>query len=430
MARKFRKRTSRVLRRKPSRPVGRRRRLQPASSSSSSGGGSMSMPASGKSGLFSGYLRGSYKGSRKRRRVVGGQLMSPALDSANIKNSSGLKIGKYKPPTFAQKVISITRPPQQMMSKWTFQMDCVSGRVTAAQIPILTQALIFPIQSQLISSPNLTSDSGFAPGTMNTGDPVDNQYAIQISSYTSKLRFYNSSSNTLRARVVWYKPNRDLDAEYESYGANFNDPINYLMLASNSARESNGPAVGSGTVFDNATGGSSYTANYNHAGWPLTGTATTASSVNNTVAYLDPALVPGSPQVRRMFSANWRTVKSEDFTLSPGNQFNTSVTLKNRIISNQFDDVAVVHRKNATVIGVVYVLGQIVFSDVASNSTISTGSSQLSVMREDTCMVYPMIIKRTVRVNLTSPFEQIASGAQGIINTETNNVDNDFEQDL
>lgn len=425
MVRKFRKKSTRVLKRKTSRPKGRRRTQ---SLRGAVGGGSAAKAGGGRvPDLTKPQKRRYQRGTLRKTRIIS----APAAEPSTIKYSPGLSIGTYKAPTFAQKVLAITRSPQHMVSKWTFQMDCISGRVSAAQIPILTQNLIDVIAAQFQTSPNMLSDTGFAPGTMTSTAPFNNQYQFQISSYTSKLRLYNSSTNTLRARIVWYKPVRDLDNNYEGFGANTTDPLNYLMIASNSAGETGGTlSPGNGTWFDNATAGSNYTANYNHAGWPVVGAATTTSSTANVVAHLDTSLVPGSPQVKRMFSANWRTVKEEDFTLQPGSQYNTSVTLKNRIIHNLYDDIDVYHRKSSTVIGVVYVIGQMVFDDRAANSTISTGSSQLSVMREDSCTVLPTIIKRTVRVNLTSQYQVIADANQGIVNIETNDVDDTFATEL
>ena len=375
-----------------------------------------------------GNLRGTHRNRPSGRRPKRWARMNPAT-TANIKSSAGLVIGKTLRLTAAQRLTKIMNPPAIFNSKWTWQMDCDSGRVSAAQIPIMTQSLAKPIYDQVFT--NLTTDYLVDPTIIPTGNDRSENYQTLIESYKSDIRFYNSSTNTMRVRIVWYKPARDMDAEFESRGTHTNEPLSILMQSSNASLPSFAsvaPAVGDGVTFDNLTAGSSYVANYNHAGQPLAGT-TTSSNIQNNIAKLDPSLVPGSSQVKKVFSSFWTTLKSEEFQLEPGNQFNTHVTLKNHIVRSQFDDNDVVYRKDSTIIGVVYVLGQMVFSDVASNYTISTGSSQLSIMREDTCVVRPLTQKTTHRINLTPPFQIIADADQGIINTESGVRNTVYEED-
>jgi len=377
-----------------------------------------------------GNLRGTHFKRPSGRRPRRWARMNPAT-TANIKSSPGLRIGKSIRLTKAQQITKIMNPPAIFNSKWVWQMDCDSGRVSAAQIPIMTQSLAKPIYDQVYT--NLTTDNTVDPTMATSGAVIrGDNYQTLIENYRSDIRFYNSSTNTMRVRIVWYKPARDMDAEYEAFGANTNEPVNLLMLASNASQpafNSITPVVGNGMVFDNTTAGSNYTTNYNHAGQPLTGTSTTGSSATNNVAQLDPSLVPGSVQVKRIFSHFWRTLKQEEFQLEPGNQYNTSVTMKNRIVRSQFDDTDVIYRRDSTIIGVVYVLGQIVFSDVAANYSISTGSSQLSIMREDTCIARPLSTKSPVRVNLTNPFQQLSDADQGIINTESGTLNTVYAED-
>jgi len=366
-------------------------------------------------------------GGRKKSRLTG---MMPAGTSATIRQSGGVKIGKPRRSTFREKVMSVSYPPVSFNSKWTFQMDNQPGVVTAASVPILTKELLDPIVGQIYG--NLVSDNGAVTSlpTMGANDNVDSQqYAIMIHSYRSNLRMYNSSTNTLRGRVVWYKPVKDMDGQYENYGVHTHSPINTLMLASNQAQSDNQPYTLTGTLFDTVTSGLNYQSNYHHAGWPLVGANTTAGQNINVVATLDPSLVPGSSHVRRFFNKFWRTLKSEDFVLEPGNQFNTSVTMMGKMVSNLYDDADMIHRKNCTVIGVIYCIGQMVFSDLSTDGTISTGSSQLSIMREDTCKVQPRFTKKEARYNLTNPYLGISSANQGKINDESGELQDVYAQD-
>jgi len=356
--------------------------------------------------------------------------MLPAGASATIKNSKGLTIGSYKPPTFRDKVMAINYPPTTFNSKWTFQMDCGSGFVSAASIPILNKELLDPLVSQLYG--NLITDISTTtqlPTMANLGANSE-QYSMMLHSYVTKLRLYNSSTNTLRGRIVWYKPVNDMDGQYETAGTHTNSPINQLMLASNSALPVNAGFTPQGLQFDTITAGANYQADYHHAGAPVTGALTTTSSTANVVAQLDTTLVPGSVFVRRAYSKLWSTLKTEEFMLEPGNQFNTSLSIKGKMINNLYDDADMIYRKNCSIVGVIYVLGQVVFSDVAGNSTITTGSSQLSVMREDTCLAQPRIVKRNTRMNMTNPYQTLATTAQAIINDETGMMSDVYAQDL
>jgi len=357
--------------------------------------------------------------------------LMPAGTSATIKKSGGVRIGKPRRSTFREKVMSVSYPPVNFNSKWTFQMDCGGGIVTAASVPILTKELLDPIVAQVYG--NLVSDNGAVTSlpTMGANDNVDSQqYSIMIHQYRSQLQMYNSSTNTLRGRIVWYKPVKDLDGQYESFGPHTHSPINTLMLASNQAQTDNQPLNTGGTLFDTVTATANYQANYHHAGWPLTGANTTAGQNINTVAHLDPALVPGSPQVKRFFNAFWRTLKSEEFVLEPGNQFNTSVTMMGKMVSNLYDDADMIHRKACTVIGVIYIIGQMVFSELSTDGTISTGSSQLSVMRQDTCKVQPRFLKKESRFNLSNPYLAISQANQAKINDESGELQDVYVQDV
>ena len=435
MARKFSRRKGLKKPKKKAPRRGRRRTVAVAAAGSSAVwtyGGLLAAYAAGKIGrafydkMMTRIARGGVVGKGGFERA-----MTPAGSAATIKKSPGLRIGKPRKATFREKVMSVSYPPVNFNSKWTFQMDNQPGVVTAASIPILTKELLDPLVGQLYG--NLVSDAAAVSQlpTMGGNDNVDSQqYSIMIHQYRSDLKFYNSSTNTLRARIVWYQPAKDMDGQYESFGAHTHSPINTLMLGSNQAQPDNGSYNTGGTLFDTVTAGSNYQANYHHAGWPLTGANTTAGQNINVVALLDPSLVPGSPQVRRFFNAHWKTLKSEEFVLEPGQQFDTHVTLMGKMVSNLYDDADMIHRKACTIIGVVYVIGQMVFSDLATDGTISTGSSQLSVMRQDTCKVQPRFTKKEARMNMTNPYLGIASTNQGKINDETGELQDVYAQDV
>lgn len=363
-------------------------------------------------------------------------MMPPV--AGKIKMSKGLTIGKRKKMSMRQQIESIRNPPIRFDSKWTFQMDTFSGRVTAAQIPILSHALVNPITAQLFA--NATTDTTVANAQMTNSISYNVQYRAMITDYKSHLQFYNSSSNLARCRLVWYRPKNDMQSniQVDTGGANIpSEPINTLMYASNAAALLASPIpqsyfVGDGITFDYATAGANISSNYDHAGWPVTSGATTTGNTANVVAQLDPALVPGSNEVRSYHSRWWREVKSQDFVIEPGMQFNTTLRMRNRIVKPHDPNQGIKYYKDFSCVGVLYVLGQIVFDNTigqATSQTISTGSAQISCIRNDTCYMRPDTIKRSLRCNLTPNLLQLAAGSQGIVNTETGDVDLIFSSD-
>ena len=377
--------------------------------------------------IRSGNLRGSWKlssrGSGKQK------TMLPAAPSGNAKFSRGLVIGKRaRKVSFQEKVYNTLYPPLQFNSKWNFTMNCSGGRMSAISIPILTKPLQRPMFDQLYRS--LTTDTATADITTGTG--LQLQQKVVISNYISRLTFYNSSEQSSRCRLVWYKPNDNLEENtYVSHPSTAipSTPINMLMWASTvSAAPLSAagfvPSVGDGLTFTGVTvPGSDYFANYDHSGNPIVGTSTVGNNNSLQVARLDPTLNPGSPQVRQFIRRYYTELKTEDFMLAPGNEFSTSLTLRNRALIRGAVETDVYYYKDSTVIGVLYVLGQTVFSDVSTDYSVSTGSSQISIMRQDTCTMGVSQKKSIHRINLTKPFEIIADGSQGIINVESDVID-------
>jgi len=390
------------------------------------------------------YLRkrsrtGRYvKGTPGSRRSLNRGKTRPS-SGGRLTRSRGLSIGKRRKQSFRQLLQSTINPPMCFNSKWNFQMDCDSGRTCAVGIPVLTGALFGPLFDQLAAS--VISDTLVTSPTLGTGTQL--QQKCIIDKYLSKLSFYNSSTNACKCKLVWYRPKFDFPHYFKDPSSNNipNTPINMLMYAStiNQPKFVSGSVaslglVGNGIVFNNSSTviGNNWYTDYNHAGAPYYNTANTTASQGtiNNVAQLDPSLVPGSPQVRGFVNRFWRTVKAETFDLEPGVEYRTSLSMKNRIPLNSVDFSGEIKTfKNSTVIGVLYVLGQTVWSNVALNSTITTGSSQILVRREDTCQMKIDTIKNTVRVNMTNQLEQLPDLQQSVINTTTDGVDDTYGQD-
>ena len=378
------------------------------------------------------------------------RVMQPAVRPGAIRSSGGLVIGsKRGRSSFRESVLNALYPPVSFNSKWNFQMDCHSGRVSAISIPILTRPLRQPMIAQLNNA--LTTDNGstFPDPTINTGVLGHLSNRVVIKNYVSNLRFYNSSEQVARCRLVWYKPRVDIQEflNLNAVGDIPPDPINLTMYASTLMTPPTVglavPAVaGDGLTFtsSNTPAGTGWYINYNHAGNAvvysatastfLASTNTVGNNAINNVAQLDPTLTPSSGQVRMFTSQYYNVLKTENFTIAPGNQFNTKLSIKNRaIMGSTLVDLENFYYKDSTVIGVLYVMGQMVFTESDSNNTISTGSAQISVLREDNCTMGLIRKKAKFRLNLTNPYVNMGIAEQSIINVQTDAVDNTAAQD-
>ena len=178
MARKFRKRTSRIVRRKG---VKNGRRLQ------------VKNPGQSKISQYMRPLKRTYNSitgtepRKKARRPRISPFMPP--NAAVIKASRGLSIGTSRPLTFREKVMSISNPPVSFNSKWIFQMDCISAFFTAASIPILTQPLLSPLVKSLYTDGVSDVTSVTPPTLAADGAPYAEQYSVMIHEYLTRLRF-------------------------------------------------------------------------------------------------------------------------------------------------------------------------------------------------------------------------------------------------
>ena len=391
------------------------------------------------------YLRGS-RVTVRHNRV---KTMTPAAPSGAIRYSRGLSIGSRRSRTsFKEAVMNTIYPPLNFNSKWNFQMECQSGRVSAISIPVLTKPLRNPLINCMYKA--LTTDTSTVDPTMATLTLGNLINRVVIKNYVTNLRMYNSSEQTSRCRLVWYKPRVDMEEtlNLESGGGIPSSPINLTMYASTFmvepvANQLVNPVAGDGLKFDGVYSipyvntGQNFYINYDHAGNPVvmnyaipTDPQTTGNNTANDVAWLDPSLTPSSGQVRTFTSQYYSVLKTEDFTLAPGNQYNTKLVIKNkRIMSSNAVLADTFYYKDSTVIGVLYVLGQVVFSDVTSNNTITTGSPQISVLREDTCTMGLVRKQLISRINVTNPYIKLVDTQQGIVNIQTDTVDNNHDFD-
>lgn len=375
-----------------------------------------------------GHLRGTSYNRHRAASSTHAKVMMHA--GANISRLPSTVIGRTPRTTPLDRVKKWLYPPMSFNSKWTFQADCSAGRLTALQVPVLNEELARPILNQLRRG--MTSDSLTVNPILNQGaltSTVTNNYKVGVENYKCNMLICNSSEHTASLRIVWYRPVQDLDAT-DDFSTARNDPLNTLMWASQFSTVNTlnvtAPVVGDGWSFDNITVGSDYTANYNHAGATLSGVTTGNNSVNR-VALLDPSLLPTHPSVRLHFNKKYRALKTTDIVLQPGHQANADLLIKRRLILNGSDEAATPIRRAHTYFGIIYVMGQMVNSNVAADTTITLGSTQISVIRTDTCTAFPVIAKSKQRVQLTTNnLVILADNLQEVVNEKTDTIDGTF----
>jgi len=380
----------------------------------------------------------SYKMPRRPSYRKGG-AMRPATTKGHVSYSRGTVIGKAKRASFRSKVQAIFNPPTTIDQKFVFQMDCVSGRSTACTIPVLTDTMALPLFQQVFT--NLTTDNSQEP-TLSLSVIGAHQYSVKICNYRTSLSFLNSSSSAARCRLIWYKPRVDLEETLSAVATGLlGNPLNLLMWLSTVSQQTNPSTptsvLGDGFVFDTLSAGSNYLLNYNHAGSTVTGASTTDVATTNQVAWLDPSLFPSNSNIAPVFNRFWSTAGSEEFSLGPGDQHNTSMSIRNKMFKRNTDNLTgndVEYIKGSTLVGVLYVLGQIAFTDnatapVASGYQVSTSNTQISCIRTDRCTLIPDVTRRAKRVNFHFPFPKIAEADEAIVNFQSGDVDTNFTRD-
>lgn len=388
--------------------AGTRRRLQPTAA----------IAAAGLALTRAGYTR--YK---KRRQAETEAKFQRAKRSAqnriaqsdNIVTVAPVVIGKQRPRTFAEKVSSVDRPPLVFKRNYQFSAECASGRKGWFSMSV----------NQMTSDDLQTDITGYKSAMFVDGVTADN--TVSGNAFTDNARFYidyhkefirmvNSSSNSITGKIHLFAHKRDTDSAYDSALIN---PINLMMYYSNSARSSyvSGvgaeQTVGNGFAFNTTAGVTNYAGLYNMPGSSLNPTGLTAST--------DPTLSPTSIQIKDRVGFWFRKVSTSDFSLKPGQQFNCSYVLnldKNKIWREQqeFNHIAGISYNI-----VVEFQGGIVGDSQATlgDNVISTGSAQLSVIRENQRVLGIENKLKSKIVLQTTPLTQVAIANQVIINSDS-----------
>lgn len=322
-------------------------------------------------------------------------------------------VGKPRKPSFAEKVARVERPPLLFKRNFQFSAEGISGRKAWFGIPLNhnTNDFYADVSSYKI---NLTTDTPTDDKQILSSYAYD-KARFYIDYMSCKLQFMNSGSNALSGKIHIFAYKRDSKAHYtNSLETVPVTPINMMMFYSTYGKPVTGATnyenvVGNGWNFDATTANSNYTANYNMPG----------SSVNGTgvCAFTDLALSPQSTHVKTDMGFWFVPIQSQSFSLKPGQQVNKII---------KFHDLATLAREqfeyeyfnNISYHAAVEFNGQVVGAIDTAN-LVSTGSSQLSVIRED---VRILGLKNSIHSKVmlqTAPLTTIIKANQVIINPDT-----------
>jgi len=335
--------------------------------------------------------------------------------SDNITIAPAVVIGKQRPRTFAEKVSAVDRPPLIFKRNYQFSAECASGRKGWFSMNVC-QMLADDLQTDITGyKSTMYTDTATADASVSTNAFSDNA-RFYIDSHKEFIKMVNSSSVAITGKVHLFVHRRDTDTSYDSAPIN---PINLMMYYSNNARslltsgQGNEDTVGRGFAFNTTAGVTNYSGAYNMPGSSINAAGVTAST--------DPTLSPMSPQIKDRVGFWFRKISTSEFSLKPGQQFNSSFVFnldKNKIMREQseFNHIAGISHNI-----VVEFQGQIVGDSTAigGDNVISTGSCQLSVIRENQRVLGIENKLKSKIVLQTAPLTQIAIANQVIINPDT-----------
>lgn len=368
--------------------------------------------------------KAGYNKYKKRRQVQTEAQFQKAKRNAqnriaqsdNITTTKAVIIGTQRVQSFAEKVSAVDRPPLVFKRNYQFSAECASGRKGWFCMNV-NQMLADDLQTDITSYKSAQFTDGIATDSTVSGNGLTDNARFYIDSHKEFIKMVNSSSNSITGKITLWRHKRDTDTAYD--GALIN-PINLMMYYSTNARSLtvNGlggeQTVGNGFTFNTSTAGSNYTAVYNMVGSSINATGVCAST--------DPSLSPTSPQIKDRVGFWFSKVgDSTSFSLKPGQQINSSYIFnldKNKIMREQqeFNHIAGISYSI-----VVEFEGGIVGDSTAvtGDGVISTGSCQLSIIRENSRILGVENKYRSKIVLQTAPLTSIAVANQVIINSDS-----------
>jgi len=309
----------------------------------------------------------------------------------NVTTIPAIVVGTPKKLTFEEKVRRITNVPNIIKRVWNFTAEVTSGKKAFFQLPFNnnTSGLTYDINNLKAS---YTSNTGSSDATVN-GNSTSDMAKFFIDYCSNKLQFVNSSSNSVYGKIHFIGVKQNTAATYDN--ASFGDtipltPINMSMFYSTNGTVNQNQGfegiVGNGYRFHNNTAGSStaltwalnaqdgnnYSAPYSMPGSALHSTAIAALTDTDYNLF--------GTNFKESLTYYFRPMQSIPFSLKPGQQINQSVI---------FNDLPYIHRetyqyeflRGITYWMVVEFQAGVVGDSASSN--VTTGSGQISVIREE-----------------------------------------------
>jgi len=348
-------------------------------------------------------------------------------NSDNITTAKAVVIGKQRITSFQEKVSRTIRPPLLFKRNYAFSAESTSGRKA-----------MFGMEVNIVNNTDLQADITTYKANYNTDTTTANPQItgsgsgdgarFYVDKHTEKIQMINSSTNSITGKVHLIAYKRDVPGPYDSALLN---PVNMLMYYSSLAPAGQVAGagaeqiVGNGWVFNN-TGAA--TVNFS------TSKNMPGSSLNSAglCAFMDPTLSFSSPHVKDGWNYWFRKVSTADFSLKPGQQFNSSFIFNDLPVMTREEQVSYIHLAGISYSIVVEFQAGIVGSSEGlgvGDGVISIGTGQLSVVRES---LRTIGMKNTLRSKVclqTAPLTIIPVNTQLTINPDTGLVDTAAEFD-
>jgi len=335
--------------------------------------------------------------------------------SDNIMTAKPVKIGKPRKVSFQEKVSRAVRPPLLFKRNFAFSAECVSGRKGWFSMEINRMTSV-DLQPDITTYKAEYFTNTFTPDTQVNANSSTDSARFYVDYHSEKIQMVNSSSNSITGKVHLFAHKRD---NTNSYGTDTIpiSPINLMMYYSTStvntaitAGAGSEVTVGNGWAFGTTAGNTNYIGNYNMPGSSINSGGFTAST--------DPELSPLSASIADRMGYWFRKVSTSDFSLKPGQQFNSSFLFNDLPKIFREEQVQYVHLAGISYTVCVEFRAGIVGDSTVANS-ISTGDCQLSVIRESKRIIGCENTLKTKVYLQTAPLATIAIANQVIINSDT-----------
>jgi len=396
-----------------------RRRLQPGVATALAGAGLAKKAYT----AYSAYKSRKTKLANKRVAFAYRQRLEA---SDNIVTVAPYVIGTPRKISFTEKVARVERPPSIFKRNYQFSAECQSGRKGWFSMEI-NQMNANDLQTDITTYKGMqTTDTASNNGTVSANSTLDGA-RFYVDYLKEQIRMINSSSNSITGKIHLFAQKRDND---NIYGPD-NVPItviNLMMAYSSVSRPLvvNGlggeQTVGNGWTFNTTAGSTNVQGVYNMPGSSINPSGNTAST--------DPTLSPSSLHIKDEMGFWFRKVVSKPFSLEPGQQFNSSYVFNDlpKIFREQQDHVHLAGTSYSLVVE--FQAGIVGDGTVTTgDNVVSTGSGQLSVIRESTRILGLENYQKSKVVLQTAPMAQITNAQQIIINADSGVMDTGVELD-